>query len=115
MSESSQPAVPPSPDALIAMQQRGTEAAASAAEAEEQRRSAKLDQLLAQIESLDICAWESQQLALVLVHRLEKFHDAVVAELNGDENAPHNQIARWAIDADRLCRCRRMLEEVDLE
>jgi hypothetical protein len=109
MSECNQPTVPPSPDALIAMQQR------AAAEAEEPRRSDKLDELLAQIEHLDICAWESQQLALVLVRHLEKFHDAVVAELNGDESAPHQQIARWAIDADRLCRCRQILEEVDLE
>lgn len=110
MSECNRPAVPPSPDALIALQRRS-----SAAEAEEPRRSDKLDQLLAQFENLDINAWESQQLALVLVRQLEKFHDAVVAELNGDERAPHNQIARWSIDADRLSRCRQVLEEVELE
>jgi|LakMenE01Jun11ns_1017448.scaffolds.fasta_scaffold9945106_2 hypothetical protein len=101
MCETNKPVVPPSPDALIALQGL--------------RRSEKLDQLLAHIESIHICAWESQQLALVLVRHLEKFHDAVVAELNGDERAPHNQIARWAIDADRLCRCRQLLEEVDME
>ena len=111
MDERSQSDVPHSPDALIALQCQVN----SPAVGEEPRRSEKLDQLLALMSDLDIAAWESQQLALTLVHHLEKFHDAVVAELNGDEHTPHDQIIRWAIDADRLRRCRLLLEDVDLE
>lgn len=111
MSDRNQPAVPDSPEALIALQRNGGARAA----APPSRRSEKLDQLLAMVESQNIAAWENQQLALALVRHLEKFHDAVVAELNGDTQAPHNQIARWAIDADRLTRCRQLLEDVELE
>lgn len=111
MSETNRPAVPHSPDALIALQRKGSAAAAG----EGPRHSGKLDQLLNLVAHLEIGAWESQQLALSLVRHLEKFHDAVVAELDSDEQAPHCQVARWAIDADRLTRCRLLLEDIDLE
>lgn len=111
MSETNKPSVPPSPDALITLQRHG----GAAADEQDNRRSAKLDQLLDLVARLEIGAWESQQLALSLLRHLEKFHDAVVAELDCDERAPHRQIARWAIDADRLTRCRLLLEDIDLE
>ena len=41
---------------------------------------------------------EYQQLALKLVRYLERCHDEVVAEMNDDDEASHNQIISWSID-----------------
>jgi hypothetical protein len=38
-----------------------------------------------------------------------------VEELKDDNDAQHAQIVSWAIDADRLMRCRILLENVDLD
>jgi hypothetical protein len=102
--------VPNSPDALLALQ-RGAEVAAESPDA---TAAVKLRQVLALIQQLEIGAWECREIALAQLRHLETFHDAVVAELDGDTQAPRRMIARWAIDADRLCQARRLLESVEL-
>ena len=49
------------------------------------------------------------------MRQLEQFHDNVVEERQDDNEAKHAQIVSWAIDADRLMRCRMLLESVDLD
>ncbi|MEB3255879.1 MAG: hypothetical protein VKJ05_05780 [Synechococcaceae cyanobacterium] len=57
---------------------------------------------------------EKRQIALALLRELESFHDHVVQELADDRQANHNEIARWAVQADRLYRARKILETVEL-
>jgi hypothetical protein len=104
-------AIPNSPDQLIAMQENKPERH----EKHSRSTSPKVSQVLEQIEKLDINAFENQQIALSLVRHLEQFHDNVVEELKDDNDAQHAQIVSWAIDADRLMRCRILLENVDLD
>ena len=103
--------IPNSPEELLAMQ----EGARQRPEKPERQRSAKVKQVLELIESLTTSALEDQQIALALVAHLENHHDTVVKELQDDEDAAHGQIVAWAIDADRLMRCRVLLDSVDLE
>lgn len=104
-------AIPNSPDQLIAMQENKPERP----EKPERQQSAKVKEVLDLIEKLDTNAAEDQQIALTLVRRLEDFHDDVVAEMKDDDEAKHSQIVSWAVDADRLMRCRMLLESVDLD
>ena len=104
-------AVPNSPDQLIAMQENKPERH----EKHSRPTSPKVSQVLEQIEKLDTNAYEDQQIALTLVRHLEQFHDNVVEELKDDNDAKHAQIVSWAIDAERLMRCRMLLENVDLD
>ncbi len=103
--------IPNSPQDLIAMQETKPERP----EKPERQESAKVKQVLDLIETLDTTAYEDQQIALAIVRHLETFHDGVVEEMKGDADAKHSQIAAWAIDADRLMRCRMLLDSVDLE
>ena len=80
-----------------------------------QPRSPKVSQVLKQIEKLETNAYEDQQIALALVRHLEQFHDNVVEEMQEDSEAKHSQIVSWAIDVDRLMRCRMLLDSVDLD
>jgi hypothetical protein len=100
--ESPSIAIPNSPDQLIAMQENKPERHEKGA----QPRSPKVSQVLEQIEKLETNAYEDQQIALALVRHLEQFHDNVVEEMQEDSEAKHSQIVSWAIDADRLMRCR---------
>jgi hypothetical protein len=104
-------AIPNSPDQLIAMQENKPERHEKGA----QPRSPKVSQVLEQIEKLETNAYEDQQIALALVRHLEQFHDNVVEEMQEDSEAKHSQIVSWAIDADRLMRCRMLLDSVDLD
>jgi hypothetical protein len=101
--------VPGSPTELIAMQQKPERP-----ERAGRPESAKVRQVLELVGQLDTKAWEDQQIALALVQQLERFHDEVVTEMVDDSDASHSQLACWAIDADRLMNCRRLLESVDL-
>ena len=104
-------AIPNSPDQLIAMQENKPERH----EKHSRPTSPKVSQVLEQIEKLDTNAYEDQQIALTLVRHLEQFHDNVVEELQDDNDAKHAQIVSWAIDAERLMRCRMLLENIDLD
>jgi len=77
--------------------------------------SAKVKQVLELIDSLETDAHEDQQIALALISQLEKMHVEVVEDLQEDDTAKHGQIVSWAIDADRLLRCRMLLESIDLD
>jgi len=103
--------IPDSPDALIAMQENKPERHEKRA----QPTSPKVKDVMDLIEKLDTNAYEDQQIALALVRHLEQFHDNVVEEMQEDSEAKHTQIVSWAIDADRLMRCRMLLESVDLD
>ena len=111
VAESPSIAIPNSPDQLIAMQAKKPERHEKGA----QPRSPKVSQVLEQIEKLETNAYEDQQIALALVRHLEQFHDNVVEEMQEDSEAKHSQIVSWAIDADRLMRCRMLLDSVDLD
>jgi hypothetical protein len=106
-------AIPQSPDRLIAMQENRPEK--DRPKKPERSAPEKVKQVLELINSLDTNAYEDQQIALTLVRNLEQFHDNVVDEMQDDEEASHSQIVGWAIDADRLMRCRMLLESVDLD
>ena len=110
---STNPAIPNTPEALIAMQENQPEK--ERPEKPEHQQSAKVKQVLELIEKLDTSAAEDQQLALNLVRKLEDFHDDVVAEMKDDAEAKHSQIISWSVDADRLYRCRMLLNSVELE
>lgn len=103
--------VPSSPEELIAMQENRPERP----EKPERIQSARVKQVLEQLAGLETTAAEDQQIALAIVRQIEQFHDRVVEEMENDEEARHSQIARWAVDADRLYRCRMLLESVELE
>ena len=102
---------PNSPHALITMQS----ARGERPEKPEFPLSAKVKQVIELLELLDTDPAEDQQLALFLVRQLEGYHDGVVAEMQDDDEARHSQIVAWAVDADRLMRCRMLLESIDLE
>ena len=102
--------IPDSPDALIAMQENKPERP----EKPERIHSAKVKQVLDLLEKLETSADDDQQIALVILRQLERFHDGVVEEMREDEEAKHSQIAAWAVDADRLMHCRIFLESIDL-
>lgn len=104
-------AIPDSPQHLIAMQEHKPERPEKGAPP----ASPKVEQVLDLIRNLNTTAYEDQQIALALVHHLEQFHDGVVEEMQGDADAKHSQLVSWAIDADRLMRCRHLLDSVDLE
>jgi hypothetical protein len=104
-------AIPDSPDQLIAMQENKPERH----EKRTQPKSPKVEQVLELIDKLDTNAYEDQQIALALVRHLEKYHDNVVEDMQDDHEANHAQIVSWAIDADRLMRCRMLLDSVDLD
>ena len=106
-------AIPQSPDRLIAMQENRPEK--DRPKKPERSAPEKVKQVLELINSLDTNAYEDQQIALTLVRNLEQFHDKFVDEMQDDEEASHSQIVGWAIDADRLMRCRMLLESVDLD
>lgn len=103
--------IPNSPQALITMQSQKGEWPEKA----EHQLSAKVKQILELIDQLATDPAEDQQLALLLVRQLEAYHDGVVQEMQDDDEARHAQIAAWAVDADRLMRCRLLLESIDLE
>jgi hypothetical protein len=102
--------VPNGPNELIAMQLRSEQP-----EMSEQPWSAKVVQVFALMETLDLNAYEAQQIGVAIVRRLESFHDAVVAEMVQAEQVRANQVAAWAVDADRLMHSRILLENVALE
>jgi len=104
-------AIPESPDQLIAMQENKPERH----EKRTQPTSPKVKDVMDLIDKLDTNAHEDQQIALALVRHLEQFHDNVVEEMQDDNEAKHTQIVSWAIDADRLMRCRMLLESIDLD
>jgi len=104
-------AIPDSPEQLIAMQENKPERHEKRA----QPTSPKVKDVMDLIDKLDTNAYEDQQIALALVRHLEQFHDNVVEDMQEDSEAKHSQIVSWAIDADRLYRCRMLLDSVDLE
>ena len=104
--------IPTSPDALIAMQSKSSN---ERPEKPVRQQSAKVKQVFDLIESLDTSSHEDQQIALMLVRHLERMHDDIVDEMRDDSDAKHSQIVAWAVDADRLMRCRHLLESVDLD
>lgn len=105
------PAIPKSPQELIAMQENKPERP----EKPERQLSAKVKEVLELIETLETSAADDQQIALRLVRKLENFHDSVVTDMQEDAEAKHSQIVSWAVDADRLYRARMLIESVDLE
>ena len=104
--------IPTSPDALISMQSKNSN---ERPEKPVRQQSAKVKQVVDLIESLDTSAHEDQQIALMIVRHLERMHDDIVDEMRDDSDAKHSQIVAWAVDADRLMRCRNLLESVDLD
>lgn len=105
--------IPTSPEALIAMQNRG--ASTDEADSDREPVNEKVKKVLALIEELETSSLEDQLIALALVRQLEQHHEQVMEGLLKDEGACHQQIMLWATDAERLVHCRMLLESVDLE
>lgn len=103
--------VPETANALLAMQQRS----APRPEKPVKLDSPKVKQVLELMSSLDTSAGEDRQIALAIIRHHEDCHDDVVKDLRDDADADHSQIVAWAIDADRLMRCRHLLEHVDMD
>lgn len=103
--------IPSSPQALITMQGQSMDWP----EKPEHLLSPRVKEVLDLLERLGTDPAEDQQLALVLLRQLEAYHDGVVQEMQEDDEARHSQIVAWAVDADRLMRCRMLLESIDLE
>ena len=76
--------------------------------------SSKVQEALGRIMELSTSPLEDQQIALALIGRLESLHQAVVQQLQQDQDASHSQITHWSIDSDRLLHARNMLANVDL-
>ncbi|NDG84769.1 MAG: hypothetical protein EBX52_06990 [Proteobacteria bacterium] len=102
--------IPNSPQELIAMQNNDDKKPQKS----DRQPNPKVQQVLELLDRLDTTAGEDQQVALAIVRHLEEYHDSVVKEMQDDTNAKHEQIVRWAVDADRLYRLRMLLESVDL-
>jgi hypothetical protein len=104
--------IPNSPQELIAMQNKKED---ERPEKPEHVQSKKVKQVLDLLETLDTSKLEDLQIAMSVVRHLEQYHDGIVNDLKEDVKAKHSQIAAWSVDADRLYRCRLLLESVDLE
>jgi hypothetical protein len=76
--------------------------------------SGKVQEALRRIMDLSTSPLGDQQIALALIGRLERLHQAVVQQLQQDPDASHSQITPWSIDSDRLLHARNMLANVDL-
>jgi hypothetical protein len=67
---------------------------------------------LAFIDSLDMEVEEEQHIALVIIARLEYYHDFVANSMIEEGDNKPEDVCGWAIDADRLSRCRELLESI---
>ncbi len=104
--------IPNSPQELIAMQNKKED---ERPEKPEHVQSPKVKQVLDLIEKLETSELEDLQIAMAVVRHLEQYHDGIVNDMREDEKAKHSQIVAWSVDADRLYRCRLLLESVNLE
>jgi hypothetical protein len=105
-------AVPDSPAQLIAMQNASPQ---PRPEKPERQPNPTVTRVLELLDTLQATPADDLELVVGLVRRLEGYHDSVVEDLRVDDSASHNKLIAWAIDADRLMRCRVLLESVDLE
>lgn len=112
MQDGPREAIPSSPAELIAMQDKSNH---PRPEKPEYTPSPNVTQVMELIDSLDTKAAEDLEIAFRLVRRLESFHDEVVDDMRKDDEASHNQLISWAIDAERLMQARILLGNVDLE
>ncbi len=76
--------------------------------------TAKVRDVLAFIEKLDTSAAEDKEVALTILRHLETFHDDAVDDMVNSAESERSQVGAWAVDADRLMFCRRLLESIDL-
>jgi hypothetical protein len=108
--------VPSTIDELISMQKKSEPEEARPHRPEEcDRRTAKVQRVLELIGDLETTADEDKTIALILVQRLEEYHDRIVGELTEDTEAKHSQITAWAVDADRLMHCRILLDSIEVD
>jgi hypothetical protein len=104
--------VPSTIQALLALQEIQPNHYGPVAKSESD--SGKVQEALRRIMDLSTTPLEDQQIALALIGRLERLHQAVVQQLQQDPEASHSQITHWSIDSDRLLHARNMLANVDL-
>ena len=76
--------------------------------------TAKVKDVLALLEKLNTSAAEDKEVALTILRHLETFHDDAVDDMVNSAESERSQVAAWAVDADRLMFCRRLLESIDL-
>jgi hypothetical protein len=74
----------------------------------------KVKDVLALLEKLNTSAAEDKEVALSILRHLETFHDDAVDDMVKSTESERSQVAAWAVDADRLMFCRRLLESIDL-
>ncbi|WP_216904718.1 hypothetical protein [Synechococcus sp. CCY 9618] len=107
------PQIPDTPDELLALQREAARIPEEPIRKPE-KSSAKVREVITLLQHLETSPGEDRQLALLLVQRLEAYHDGVVEQMVDDDGAERGQIAAWAIDADRLMQARRLLASVTL-
>ena len=102
---------PKSPNDLIAMQGKRVQ---SLAETSAPKLNLKIKEALALISRLNMTPREDAQVAVYLICELEEFHRDVLKDVLKDQEAGHDQVAAWAIDADRLMQSGMLLESATL-
>ena len=107
--------VPNTINELLAMQESDSSSAIPEKPDKDNKYTANVKKIFEMMHELDTSASEDHQIATALVRHLENYHDKIVDELQEDVDASHSQIASWAVDADRLMRCRILLESVSIE
>jgi hypothetical protein len=96
--------IPNTPGELLAMQKNQSKL--------DKEMSKNVKKVIALIDELETGAEEDQHIALLLVARLEFFHDYMVNVLIEEGDNKPEDVCGWAIDADRLTQCRQLLESV---
>ena len=81
---------------------------------ESDKITAKVRGALKFLEKLKLSAAEDKQVALSILRHLESYHDEEAEELIESSESKRNQVAAWAVDADRLMLCRIFLEGIEL-
>jgi hypothetical protein len=80
----------------------------------QERFDIKVETILSLVRKLEISMVQSRKIALTLIEMIESFHDEMVQSMIDNDESERAQIAAWAIDSDRLMRCRDLLQQIEL-
>lgn len=105
---------PNTPEELLKMQATSQKPNRPDKPVESDKITAKVRGALKFLEKLKLSAAEDKQVALSILRHLESYHDEEAEELIESSESKRNQVAAWAVDADRLMLCRIFLEGIEL-
>jgi hypothetical protein len=107
-------AAPNTPDELLKMQVTPPKPNCPDKPVHGDQLTAKVKDVLAFLEKLDTSGAEDKEVALTILRHLESVHDYAVDDMVNSSESKRSQVGAWAVDADRLKFCRRLLESIDL-